>query len=70
MGIFEKLEQIREKPREVRKKLLIMWMTISMTVVIILWIGILKFGRSEDNNSASGPSPLEVLKNGFNNLTN
>jgi len=45
-------------------------MAISMAVVIILWIGILKLGGSENKDSSSGPSPLEVLKNGFNQLTN
>jgi len=70
MGIFEKLEEIRERPREARRKLLFIWMAISMTVVIILWIGILKLGGSENKDSSSGPSPLEVLKNGFNQLTN
>ncbi|OGF65952.1 hypothetical protein A3I27_04875 [Candidatus Giovannonibacteria bacterium RIFCSPLOWO2_02_FULL_43_11b] len=70
MGIFEKLQEIREKPVAARKKLLFTWMAISMTIVIVLWIGILKFDESENKASDNGPSPFEVLKKGFNQLTN
>lgn len=69
MGIFEKLEEIREKPIAARKKLLFIWMVVSMAIVIILWIGILKFGGSENKTSNTVPSPLEVLKRGL-KLTN
>lgn len=70
MGIFEKLQEIREKPVAARKKLLFTWMAVSMAVVIILWIGILKLAGRKDNASADGPSPFDVLKNGFDQLKN
>lgn len=65
MGVFEKLEQIREKPVAMRRRLLFIWMAISMTVVIILWIGILRLEGSDQKPQEKGPNPFEILKKGF-----
>lgn len=69
MGIFEKLEEIRERPVAQRRKLLVIWMAISMAVVIVLWIGILKLGGAEKKTD-NGPSPFEVLKRGMESIRN
>lgn len=63
MGLFDKLEEIRNRSEAAKKKLLFIWLTISMTIVIIIWIGILRLEKDdakEEDNKA--PNPFEILK--------
>ena len=64
MSFFEKLEDIRQRPAGARKRILFFSMIISMSVIITLWIGLLKYDGSKET-SQNGPSPWQVIKNTF-----
>ena len=67
MSIFNKLELIREKSVETRRRILFLTLALSMIVVITIWISLLKLGADNDSKEeVAGPSPWDVLKNTFN----
>lgn len=66
MNFFEKLEEIRQRPIESRRRILLVSLALSMTAVIAIWLGTMKLENSgSEKISDSGPSPWEVLKNTF-----
>lgn len=65
MSIFTKLEEIRERPVEERRKILFISTTIVMLFVIALWLSLLKFQSSPNNGENNTARPWEVLKKAF-----
>ncbi|OGF83025.1 hypothetical protein A3B18_02415 [Candidatus Giovannonibacteria bacterium RIFCSPLOWO2_01_FULL_46_13] len=68
MSFFDKLEEIREKPVEKKRRILFFSMAISMAIIIILWASFVTFQDEPEKSGSSGPSPWEVIKNSFENV--
>lgn len=65
-SIFEKLEGLRQEPVEKRRRILFATLTVSMAIVIVIWVGTLKYQNSGENaQSSRGPSPWQVVRNMF-----
>jgi hypothetical protein len=69
MTLFEKLDELRQKPEHVRRRILILSVGAVMSIVIIAWLNFLNFnlltGRKEDSAPDETPKPWEVLKEIF-----
>ena len=70
MDVFEKLEEIRRKPMEKKRRILFFGLTVSMALVIMLWIGVLKYQNRDQGAAANkGLNPWSVIKNTFRTST-
>ena len=65
MSFFEWLENLRQKPVEKRRRILFLSMVVSMAVIIIIWVGLLKYQNNDNARANRGPSPWQVIKNTF-----
>jgi predicted PurR-regulated permease PerM len=67
MSFFERLEELRKKPEETRRRILAISLTVLMFAVVILWLSTIRIGlkTEEKKSSVSAPSPLKVLKESF-----
>jgi len=65
VNFFDKLEEIRQKPVETRRRILVLTLFLSMALVIGLWLSLLKFGGTAAKSASAGPRPWEVIKGTF-----
>lgn len=76
-NIFEKLEELRQKPEHVRMRYVWLLVTVSMILVIAVWALSLVAGNSNLDsqsksaaNTAGSIEGLDDAKNQFQNVTN
>jgi len=76
MGLLDTIEKIQKRPINERKKIMAVSMTVSMMIVIAIWLISLQHsinsGLAQQNDSV--PSPFSILlsgtKNTWQNITN
>jgi len=70
MPLMDKIENLQKKPESYKKKVLFFSLIIIMAVIISVWIFTLSLSSSEKNSQIISSSPMQVLKEDFNNLKN
>lgn len=65
MSFFDKLEEIRQRPIETRRRILALTLFLSMALVIGLWLSLLKSGTAAAKPASAGPKPWKVIKETF-----
>lgn len=71
MNIFEKMENLQQKPHHVKKRILTVTVTIIMAIIVALWINDLKYSfKKDEKEKTPGPFSIfrEVVLNSINTL--
>lgn len=61
MGLLDKIEQLQKKPQQERKKILVVVMTISMSLIIGIWITSFQYSVSKDKTTEEAPKPFSLV---------
>lgn len=61
MNIFEKMENLQQKPEYVKKRILAVSVTIIMAIIIALWINDLKYSFKKEEKEKT-PGPFSVFR--------
>lgn len=61
MNIFEKMENLQQKPKHIKKRILTITVTIIMAIIIALWINDLKYSFKKEEKEKP-PGPFSVFR--------